>query len=394
MRLNRLSLSVLAFSCVLFLFCGDGERSDVITGAGGGVINDMDPTLTDMKNGFSLVTLGEKEIRSGFSIPQYGACINFSTQSAVWFMAGVNDEGDTIRANMQFRVPSGTTRFDSDDEPAGAYLYFRNTGSDITETAPINIFSSDPSAEITPIKGGAAGDDEPVAAFESFGRIDSVKLDDALAKKIFDTRLSKSADTLGFAFSILDYYERVRKIDNPYVILRVARANGRAARDSIPASFTYFTAFENRDKVDERLDSLYSSQHTLRTAVFKIDISNIIKASELSEVINATISFEDDKKGAVRDQYKVVISDVLLLEEHTNSVDSVNFVQKRFRDAVSHTLDPKGNVHSIKNVVRSAIDNTKSELYVYLRPTSDHSVIIWDKESTKIEAVFTPSRSR
>jgi len=392
MRLNKLGLCTLALLLsILFLFCGDRERSDIITGAGGGVVTDMDSTLTNMGKGFILKSLGAEKTDSVFSIPG-DADVNFSTQGASWFMAGVNTQGDTLRASFQFRALNGASRYSSEDKLDGAYLYFRALGSDTSASSgAVGVFTSNPLKEITPITGAADGTNEKIGDF-TLGRIDSLKLDDALAKSIFDTRTSKSADTLSFAFSILDYDKSIRKINNPYVILRVIRAsNSSVVRDSIITAFTFFTAFENEAKIAERAKSPYSSQNTLRTAVFRIDISEIITAAKSAEIINATLSvFIKDDETIAGDQYKIVVLDELLADN--DSLAGV--LQRHFINTAASRLNKNGNVHSIKTIARNTADKPNSKyIYAYLRPTSDHSVIMWDKASLKVEAVLTPTRT-
>jgi hypothetical protein len=373
------------------MFCGDRERSDIITGAGSGVITDMDSTLTDMRNGFRLVRT--EKVDAVLSIPGETST-SFSTQAASWFMAGVNKQGDTLRASLQFRASNGASRYNSGDELEGAYLYFRAADNDTIPRVGIDVFSSAPVKEISPISGTADGDNEKTGNF-TMGRIDSLRLDDVLAESIFNTRTSEKADTLPFAFSILDYKGNVRKINNPYVILRVKRAqNGNIVRDSIPSSFTFFTAFENSANINERTESPYSSQHTLRTAIFKIDIGGIITAAESAEIINATLSFKfDEAKSVNANDYKVVVLDELLTGKDSLERAALHGSAGHFTRTATSRLNKKGNVHSIKTVIRNIVDKPNSKyIYVYLRPTSDHSVIMWDKTSLKVEAVLTPSR--
>jgi hypothetical protein len=395
MRLNKLCSYASILLSLFFLFCGD-ERSDIITGAGNDVIKDMDPTLTNIESGFKFIplVLGEEKEGSVFSIPAK-ASTNFSTQAASWFMTGVNTKGDTLRANMQFLVSNDTSKYNSRDTRMEAYLHFRAVGDDTTSSGTINVFKSEPLKEITPISGGTVDEADKIGGFE-LGAIDSIKLADTLAEKIFNARTSDEADTLRFAFSILDYENSVRKINNPYIILRVKKAENESfVRDSIHSAFTFFTAFENGDCIAVRAENPYSSQNTLRTAVFRIDISELIDSAntaakpsgKYSEVINATLSFKhDETKSDSARYYKYVV-----LNEPAGS-DSL--VQNRFTDAAANTLNKNGNnVHSIKPFIRNAIDKQNSKyIYVYLRPTSDHSVIVWDEKSLKVEAVLTPSR--
>jgi len=386
MRLNKLSLCTLALLSLFFLFCGDRERSDIITGAGGDVIKQMDPTLTDMENGFNIITLGAEETEQGFSIPEQ-ASANFSTQAASSrFMVGINGGlDDTLRAGIQFRALNGTSRYNRDDELDSVSLYFRS--ADTTLNLEMDVFFSD---TIIPPVTGAANDGAHKKIILEKG-IGSIRLDENLEKSIFNTRTSKSADTLAFAFSVLNYYGNSVQSINPYVILHIKRAKGGAiVRDSIPPAFIFFSASENRAEIDERLESPYSSQNTLRTAVFKIDISKIIKAAgSHREVINATLFLEKSSENA---GYRVVVLDELL--SGRNSVQD-SLLQGHFnRAAANNTLTSEGkaHIHSIKPAVRNAIDNSNSNIYVYLRSTSDHRVIMWDNTSLKVEAILTPSR--
>jgi len=85
----------------------------------------------------------------------------------------------------------------------------------------------------------------------------------------------------------------------------------------------------------------------------------------------------------------------VVLDQLLDSEDSFGTLQGHFARTAESTLNRRsGNVHSIKPVIRNAVNNSNNIIYVYLRPTSDHSVIVWDKTSLKVEAVLTPSRSR
>ncbi|MDR0306338.1 MAG: hypothetical protein LBI42_05800 [Chitinispirillales bacterium] len=394
MRLNRLFFCILALSSLVLLFC---DRSDVITGAGSSVISDSDSTITNIEMGFSLITLDTDDVDSAFSLPG-SASDTFSTQTAGWFMAGVNNYGDTLRAQMQFQAVNNTSGYTKSDTLEGVYLYFR-AANDTAASSSINVYQSKPLTGTAPVNTiDVSGPN--IGTFKLKG-VDSIRINDELADKIFSTRTSITEDTLPFAFSIIDYTGKVRKINSPYVIIRVKKEDGETVvRDSIPG-FARFTAFENAGSTDERSAQLYSSQNTLRTAILKIDVIDIIKSANSQgsyrELLNAALSFKHDSQNSndSAKQYKIVVLDTLITNEAPrDSIESANglSLQRQFAPVGSSALNSKGNVHSIAAPLRSAINKNREYLYVYLRSTSDHSVILWDKSSIKIEAVLTPSR--
>jgi len=406
MRLNRRNLCVLVLSGVFFMICGCGDRSDVITGAGGGVVKDLDPSLPGMDRGFKVVSVDGGKVSPGSSIP-VSRNPTFSTESSPsGFMVGVNDDGDTLRANMQFLLPDTTlkSKYNSGDSPDSAYLYFRAIGTDTIPKGAISVYESGTveKDEITFVTSAVNTVGGALGSFELDGRMDFIKLNDALLDSIFNARTSSKDDgagTVGFAFSIIDYYEDVRKISNPQIILFVTKADKSTVRDTINSAFTFFTAFENELEITERVNKPYSSENTRRAASFEIDISEIIdeaKTTRREEVINATISFKVKTKSD-NAQYRIAILDEPLTNEDQDPIEWAQRNGNRaFTDTgrlrVNNDVD-QINVHQIKPVIRNAIDKSNNKLYVYLRPITDHSVVEWDKESVTVEAILTPSLS-
>jgi len=266
MRLNRQFLCLLAASCALFLCC---ERSDVITGAGGGVVSDMDPGLTDTRKGFALIKLDAGAVDSAFSLPS-AADPAASTQAAGYALVGINRDGDTLAAHMQYRVPSfkstGSYPYTADDEPTvtGAYLYFRAADTLGASPGPIAVYPSDTLVGLAPVSpadrvfapgggdnGGENHADNRIGEFTPGGAVDSVRLPDGLADSILRTRLGDTSAVMSAAFSLLGYDGEMRKIHNPYIVVHVEKG-GKTVRDSI-SGFVRFTAFESDGALRARI---------------------------------------------------------------------------------------------------------------------------------------------
>jgi len=444
MRLNRQFLCFLAASCALSLLC---SRSDVITGAGGGLVSDMDPSLTDTRKGFAQVNLDAGAVDSAFSLP-VAADPAVSTQVAGYVLFGVNRDGDTLAAHMQYRAQSfvslgASPVYAAGDAFQGAYLYFRAADDSPGASGPIAVYKSDTLVGLDPVnpldrdlsapgiadtgKGHQA--DNWIGEFALSGTVDSMPLPGTLAEEIFRTRASDDTSAaFSFAFSILGYDGALRKTYNPYVIVHVER-NGKAVRDSI-SGFTRFTAFEDAS-ASARAASPYSSQHTLRTAVFRVNLRKMVDtlgalgllSSGSSELLIATIAAKcnrdadpaDTSGGGLRfvsaniGSYRIVVLDTLLTNEApADSTDAVNLrsLRGQFSAVSSSAPNVPFSVHSIKTPLRNAIEKYNRRntavvtdkavdpyIYIYLRPAAENSMILWDKPP-KVETIFTPSRSQ
>jgi hypothetical protein len=402
----------------------------------------MDPALTDMRRGFATLRLGPNDVAGAFSLPE-SADPAFSTHSMPYVLIGINRDGDTLAAHMRFMAAGGATAYTADDNAdPKAFLYFQAADSEGPSPDSVVVFpSSDTTAGTAPVNRGDKADidftddegepgvgDNRIGSFQISGGIDSIQLPANIAEKIFNARASDS-DTLFFAFSIVDYIGELRRLHNPFVVLHVNK-NGTAIRDTM-ASATRFTAFE-RD-AGTRARFAYSSQHTLRTAVFKINISKIIDLLDTldpvgarSELVNAILAVmvNRDEDGTVIDtsdaespatlisrninSYRIIVSDTLFTaadELPTDTTDSAirRSLRGRFALAASASPTEPFNTHNIKPQLRNFIEkydrNGRSfgpegpYLYVYLRPFVDNSMILWHKPP-RVETVFTPSRSQ
>jgi len=428
------------------------ERSDVLSGAGGSVVTDMDLTLTDMQRGFLMLNLGPGAVAGSFSLPAE-ADPAFSTQGALpYVLIGINQDrdGDTLAAQMGFKAVHGAKEYTKDDaENPVAYLYFLAADTIGALSEPVVVFSSEPLGGMRPVDREDRGDtefldddgevtvgDNRIDSFEISGGIDSVPLPAKIAREIFDIRVSTdSTAAYAFAFSIVNYHGPLRKLHNPYVILHVNK-NGTIVRDSIAADTTRFTAFEKDAAIRAGLP--YSSHHTLRTTVFKIDVGTILDSlyktdmtGAKGELINAVLALSVNRNdGGGEDaeelsgslishnvnSYRLVISNIPPenMKELPNDIGDTAAVRNSLRGqfAAAPSTTPGETLpfrtHNIKPLLREVVLNAKFDgagtlqtspyIYVYLRPFMathdvDGSTILWHAPP-KLETVFTPSRSQ
>jgi len=401
----------------------------------------MDQRLTNIDTGFVRIDLGAEAADSVLSLPA-AANAAFSTQLAGIVPVGINREtGDTLAAHAQFRVGAFPAErrsrlYEADATPLKAYLYFRAADTAASQGQQISVFPSDTLVDLRPVdrtdianfgsKCEELGypcldeDGNPMTELGKFAlndRIDSIPLPNALVQKIFSTRISENHDDFhAFAFTIADSAGPMRRMQTPYVVLMVeaeVNKNMRILRDSIPG-IARFTAFEANGA--ERAGTAFSSQQTMRTAVFRINIRDILDSpgatdsdGRRKELINAVIavsanrdkSAEGDDESAfasgIIGNYRMVILDTLLTTNDyaadTTAGARANSLRLHFDMARTTAPTTPFNMHDIKFQLRSAIDRNKSHIYVYLRPVADNSTILWDKPA-KIETIFTPSRSQ
>ena len=426
MRRNILFFPILMALCCLLLLC---ERSDVLTGAGSGVVWSMDSTLTDTKLGFALITLGGAgAINSAFSLPA-APDPAFSTQAAVGYMlAGINRDGDTLAAHAQFRV--SPFRTDPNKTPYGedyedyrdslqAFLFFRAADT-ISASDQITVYRSDTLYGLRPkpvnrAHGGSIG------TFTLGATANSLELPPNITDSILNARVS--ADTsnyFDFAVSIVDYYGDLRKIHNPFVVV-VVNNGEQTVRDTIRGGFTRFTAFENAG--DGRDTLPYSSQHTMRTAVFVINAQPVLDTLEKrgisgggNELLSAVFVLKPHGGANVCNaetnpltsncvgSYKFAVSDMLITNEvpaGDSDADIAGSLFGQFGSVSSTTPRQPYNAHgpsAVRNALRSVVDGSNRDahpyIYVYLRPVAENSMILWDKPSLRFETIFTPSRSQ
>lgn len=433
-RLNRyifLLLAAIAL-CAVFLFC---ERHDVISGAGEGVVTDMDSSLTDTRKGFALINLDAGAADSAFSLPA-SADPAFSTQIAGYAIMGVNRHGDTLASHTQFRAAAfaagrGTHPYGHRDSLAGAHLYFRAIAGDtsLPTAGVIAVYPSDTLTGVLPVnradKGefldeeGAVAGDARIGEFTPSGGTDSIALPRGLAQAIFDARISSDSSVFhAFAFSIVDYHGYTARTQTPYVIVHIVK-DGKDVRDSI-VGLSRFTAFERA--AAERAAHPYSSQHTLRTAVFRVNVGRILDtlgtlnmAGARGELINAVAAIrhwpaaegEGCEAGGCVDlgefgrlgssnigSFRMFALDTLITDGYADS--AANSLSGRFSVASPTTPASPHNVFSVRAALRSAIANQSSRpgpyIYIYLRPTAENSAVLWDRP-LMVETIFTPSRS-
>jgi hypothetical protein len=208
----------------------------------------------------------------------------------------------------------------------------------------------------------------------------------------------------------------MRKIHNPYIVVHVEKgAKAEAVRDSI-SGFVRFTAFERDGAL--RAAYPYSSQHTLRTAVFRVNLGKMVDTlgslglvSGGGEILNAVIAVQCNRDSAAGDgpapqsskigNYKIVVLDTLLTNEapaDSAEAAAMRSLRGQFSAVSSSAPDKPFNVHTIKAPLGDVIKKhdggnaAARYIYVYLRPVAENGAMLWNSPP-KVETVFTPSRS-
>lgn len=439
--LNRLCLCLTAaLLCgnLLFLRC---SRSDVITGAGGSVVGDSGDSLTNLGRGFATIVLDAKAVDSAYSLPSAPDPL-FGTRSSADILVGVSEDGDTLAAYMQFTI-AGDTAYANLDTLKEAYIYFRLADGQegVTPDGGITLSACNPlPGALSPVDkndkqpvnsgdSGSAGNNGELLF--SGGGLDSIKLSDSIAAKIYTAKRASPDSAAGIvAFSILDYTGQLLKIHSPYIILTAGQKNCCPESvnwkpDTLTDPAVRYTAFESGAAAADRAKAPYSSQRTNRTAVFKVDIGRALDSLNNKngwsvnnvELLNALVivqykpepglakaAADGDTALALSSKnvgnYKALILDTLITQDISldGAADSADLLRGRFNSAASTAPNTVThcNSHSFKQTMRKIMEkyiagDNDLYMYVYLRPVAEGSVILWDKPP-KIETVFTPSR--
>ncbi len=436
MRFNRIrAISALLSTIALLPFC---SRTDVITGAGDSIVGGIDSTLiAEPGRAFARVTLDSLYNRpkdivdSVFSLPASRDSL-FGTYTSGGIIIGVSDEEDTLAAHVQYKIKGGASSINADSadvDSVKARIYFRaaNSGS---ATDRITLFRSAPLGEFAPVDRDMAISDS-IGSFSlgDSGAVDAVTLPDYITARILKARTS--SDTSAFdniAFSIADYAGTMRKSDNPYIVVTVIKKivkNGSvSALDTISDTITgsaRYTVFES-DKASERAMRPYSSQRTRRTAVFRVNMEKAFKSLEAQglpvgkgEVMNAVAAVLPNLEEGVSKNagnYLALISDTLLTRDMpSDSAEAADsrllsneFAWVRSNVGLTTASTKPYNTHDFKAVLRGVVDKYNSRpsatsytpyIYIYLRPVTEGSVIVWDEKKyglQKIDMIFTHLR--
>ncbi len=384
-HLNRLGFcSIFFFS--LLLFC---SQSETITGAGSGVISDLDSTLTDLDGAFRPAVLDSGDIQKAYSIPNDAPV----THRADYLLIGENG-AEYAFGHMQFEItdslPVPNTSYTKDDTLKGAALFFETIGG-IGDSGVVNIYSSPEFDSLVP---GNDTDAELLGSVKlADNSTDSISLPEDLQKQIFEAR-TDSTKELTFSFSISDTPE-LMKVKNPYIIVDVKDKKGKTVRDSI-GSTTHFTFYEK----DEALDSLsaipLASYPSQRITVFEINTEDIFSkmndASGItySEVLNAVITLEL-QEGMVDSVLEASDIDLqFLLFDKELEIDSL---RKHFASSRHHDLHSSFTL-SVRSPVQKLLRGAQKPLYAYIRLShskSGYRKVVWSKPP-KFEVVLTPTR--
>jgi len=438
MRFNRLCLTF-ALPCALLtlLSC---SRTDVLTDAGASVAVGADPAQTgdDPWRGFARVTFDSSdlhpipgEIVYAFSLPaardpMFGTYTGLSNM-----LIGVSDENDTVAAHMQYEAKGGAylNLKDTIPELAAAFIHFRS--KDTVES--VKLFLSDPLGEFAPVNKTADIDNDMVIGSFSLRGADggdSVRLPDDIAYDMFEARMSSGAGApKKFAFSIVDYTEKkILKLDKPYIVITFIKRfvieneeggdpvnDSSAVYDTIVCSSVRHTVFESAE-AEKRAITPYSSQLTRRTAVFRINMKKMFeklddKGLPVNNIVvmNAAVAVKpNNSESKNAGNYLALVLDTLLPKEmlsDTAAAKKARLLRDEFKGVEPIGVTAPYNTHDFKPVLRDVVDEYirrsadkqyKPYIYVYLRPVTEGSVIVWDNKSghgpQKIETVFTHSR--
>lgn len=432
-RMTAASAALLsAGALLLLLFC---SRSDVILDAGRSVVEGVDSALIAAPGrAFWFVSVDSLFNRQDIvdtafarSLPETRDPLFSTYANTGSVIVGVSADGDTLAAHAQFTAQGGdsllyyvysnTTTFDS----WSAYVYFRaeDTAAAGDPFGRITLFRCDTLEESAPADMAAAkASSDTVASFTpgGGGAIDSVKLPDSIAKRLFDVK--KSSDTSkvqSFAFSIADYIKKPLKLNDPYIIITVKAKDSRTKdsaeiRDDNIRSFVRYTVFENADSVKQRAARAYSSQHTRRTAVIRMNMQSVFASLAVQklpvdscEILNAVAALQPNlSESRNAPAYSAFASDELWTGDMLR--DSANTAFARAGGSVKPKEPPYYNTHDFKAAMRGVIEKYNSRsadykpyIYIYLRPAgnaAEGGVIVWDWPfgPLKIETVFTHSR--
>jgi len=408
-------ISALISALLLSLLC---TRSDVITDAGASVVGDVDSTQTATPGrGFVRVTLDSLYrhlgpggiVDSAFSLPGRRDSL-FGTYMSGGMFIGISEEGDELAAHVQYRAAGGASRYFADSEYTAldsAYIRFR--AADALSGGPINLFLSDTLGRLAPVNRGDSRR-IGVLSISGAGAVDSVKLPDTIAERIFNARRSSDATAIeNIAFSIVDYRGNIRKLDNPllFIAVRVMRPHEDTVTvfDSISGTVRS-TAFESADSAEQRAAIPYSSHRTQRTAVFRINMKKVFETLSAQglpanncEVMNALAAVQPNIPASKNvGTYMALILDTLLTRETlSDSAAAANsrLLSYEFKDvgatAPALPYDPHDFRAAMRGVLRKYRSTEPPYIYIYLRPVTEGSVIMWDGPQ-KIETVFTHSR--
>jgi len=408
MRFNLLRVICALSALIPFMFC---DRSDVVTGAGSSVIKEVDPALVDMGGGFVRVIIYDFDRNKYDSIVDTAEFRSLpasrdplrSTYLSDNIRIGVTGEGDTLAAQMQFRVGGGTTYDTSRIRHPEVKIYFQAADS-VGASAQIALFlCKDTISESTPVNKNP-DNNTPIGQFSlaAGNGTDSVTFSDStdLTKLLFNMKMSK--DTTTVVFGIIDYAGAPLRIAAPKIVISASYCKEldgincdttlTVTLGEIQCSRIRYTVFEGA--AEERAKTPYSSHLTKRTAVLKLNmkpIFNALSEKELnpknSELLNAVIAVLPDSSKDTVGKYTALASDTLL----------------PYNELVwAYTADLKSPYNTLsfnaamRSVMKKFSENEQYEpyIYVYLRPATEGGVIMWDKKLPKIEAVFTPSRSQ
>jgi len=294
--LKKISCSVsILLSITLLLFC---SRFDETTGLGKDIIQDIDPSLTNVNQNFK--SLDSMIVVSAFSIPDqngsdfgiHRSSISVGMKDNVTASGFIEYKADWDIINKFGIGITDTTTFEIDSISLQVYTY-NNTGENAGIPAKLDLYacinadslSRTPLARQFPIASlylsedsthyyGSTNSPTMLASIENF--ISSIKAQ----LKICDTDSCKDLLKTQLRFYLFsDDSNSVAHLSTEPTMKFFARKGLDSIRVSITPSYTNYVA------TDHNIDSIskipVSSFATQRTAVFKLDISNLWKNLEL-----------------------------------------------------------------------------------------------------------------
>ncbi len=387
-RINRLFFGCTLLLLPLVLLC---SKSDVVTGAGTGVISDYDSTLTDM-DVFRSAVLDSLDIDSAFSLPTSPDPV-FSTHHNTTVILIGSDSTQFVASHLSFKPEAISKRLKGKDSVISAFMYFQE--ADEADTFSMNVMKSAYLGDSVAVPLN----DEVIAGTSNLraGLIDSIKLDSATTGTIFRMRTDSLFEN-SVNFSIVDSAVSLKRLFIPYIIMMAKDSTGDTLKDTIIAK-TRFTVYEKEAAVESLSKLPISSQLSKRTAVYKVDPRKLYLAMHayaedaFSEVLNAVYTGDFINGHAVDISYstscKILISNEL-------ETDPFKLAQM-FNNLPLRDLSVKEGAGTITSRERTQLQkimrDVQKPIYIYHRIYSANSLrrdALWLKPELK--AVFTTSR--
>ncbi len=416
--LKKISCSVsILLSLTLLLSC---SRFDETTGLGKDIIKDIDPTLTNVNQNFK--SLDSMIVVSAFSIPDQngsdfgihrssisvGLKDNVTASGFIEYKIDwdiINKFGIEITDTAKFKIDSISlqvyTYKDTSENakiPAKLYLYYCINADSLSRTAMARQFpiaSLCLSADST-YYYGSSNASAILSSVENF--ISSIKAQ----LKICDTDSCKALLKSYLRFYLFsDDSNSVAHLSTEPVMKFFAIKGPDSIRVSISPSYTNYVAIANN--IDSISKIPVSSFATQRTAVFKLDISNLwntLESFKSFRILSAGFSITpktyknvyQDTNGEISQTLNVLyhLSDKLYDKNSTLHGQTLRSVEKSV--SVDSTGAPTDIfvLRNLEDIFQKLSSSRPSTVYLYLQLSGDDykwKEVLWNNPEFK--AVLT-----